>query len=339
MCNYQFIPSGGFMQLITPLAHRWRKVEMDAGYCSISTYIEKPVPLLEVFDLSSAPISPDFIFFGGVHPVLSNVRLSDVVLPNDTGFLRNLRVLCLKLISGPSGKLHLSVLRAILADSPSLEQLVLDAHYLSDTQPPQPILLPYLTSFQLTASVLRPRCPTAVSTMIHAPNVTHLDLCFDGLPAPLDLNLSSTLKVERLRQPSNLAIEISPRGFNLSTEMQSEAQCASQGVFAAISHYTREMEVAVSLLRYIGSITSPLVPIDLVVHEEAIEGVLNYLKSSQEVEVGYHLPGLRTVYLDSVLWNSYPYKQIVADLARARQDITICRRTRSRFGSDQPFLG
>lgn len=230
MCNYQFIPSGGFMQLVTLLAHRWRKVELDAGYCSISTYIEKPVPLLEVFDLSSAFISPELIFFGGVHPVLSNVRLSDVVLPNDTGFLRNLKVLCLKLISGPSGKLRLSGLRAILAESPYLEQVVLDAHYLTDMQPPPPILLPYLTSFRLTASVHPPRCPAAVSTMIHAPNVTHLDLCFDGTPVPADLDLSSTLKVERLRQPSNLAIEISPQGFNLSTDIQSEAPCASPGV-------------------------------------------------------------------------------------------------------------
>ncbi|KAG9027445.1 hypothetical protein FS837_004277 [Tulasnella sp. UAMH 9824] len=314
-------PLQEYMPFVIPHARRWRTLDLEAYSCCISNYINKPAPLLETFHVLNASILHDTIVFGGVHPALSTVGLEGVVLPNDTSFLRNLKVLRLRSVSGPSGRLHLSQLQAILASSPHLDQLVLDARYRVDAQPPPPILIPSLTSFQLTATVYSPEYPVVISTMIHAPNVTHLDLCFDGHPVPATLGIFSKLTAERIRRALSLEIKIFPWGFQLSTDTQPEAPSALQGVHVSLSDYPEEMEVAVMLLRYIGTITSPFVPVDLVVHRNTMEGVFNYLKSSSEVQVSYPLPGLRSVRLCWIPWDGYPYERIVGDLARTGRDI------------------
>lgn len=314
-------PLRGFMPLVMPHAHRWRIVELAAYSGCISNYIKGPVPLLEVFHVSNASILRDTMVFGGVHPALSTVGLDTVVLPDDTGFLRNLKVLRLRSVSRRPGRLRLSQLQAILGSSPHLEQLVLDARYTVDMEPPTPILLTSLTSFQLTATMYRPHCPDSISTMIQAPNVTHLDLCFDGQPIPATLTVFSDLTVQRIRRALSLAIEIFPWAFKLSTDIRPKAPGAPHRVLVSLSEHTQGVEVAVRLLRYIGTITSPSVPVDLVVDQDTMEGVFNYLKSSQEAEVGYPLPGLRSVQLYTEQGDGYPYERIVGDLARAGRDL------------------
>ncbi|KAG9027721.1 hypothetical protein FS837_004187 [Tulasnella sp. UAMH 9824] len=315
-------PLGGFMPLVIPHAHRWRTVELAAYSSCISDYIKKPVPLLEAFHVSNASILRDTIVFGGVHPALSTVGLYEVVLPNDTGFLRNLKVLRLRSVSRPSGRLRLSQLQTILDSSPHLEQLVLDARYTVDMEPPPPILLASLASFQLTATMYRPHCPASISMMIQAPNVTHLDLCFDDHPVPATLTFFSELTVERIRRALSLEIKIFPWVFKLSTDIQPKAPRAPQGVLVSLSEHPQEVEVAVRLLRYLGTITSPSVPVDLVVHQNTVEGVFDYLKSSREAEVGYPLPELRSIQLYSEHGDGYPYERIVGGLARAGRDLT-----------------
>ncbi|KAG8949493.1 hypothetical protein FRC00_008117 [Tulasnella sp. 408] len=157
--------------------------------------------------------------------------------------------------------------------------------------------------------------------MIQAPYITRLDLCFDGQPVPATLPVFSELTVERIRRALSLEIKVFPWAFKLSTDIQPKAPRAPQGVLVSLSEHPQEMVVAVRLLRYIGTITSPSVPVDLVVDQNTMEGVFNYLKPSQEFEVGNPLPGLRSVQLYSEEWNDYPYEQMVGDLARAGRDL------------------
>lgn len=173
VCTQPNRPPAEFMRLVTTYAHRWQTIELFPGFWSISEYVRDPVPLLEVLEVSSASIPRDTIIFAGVHPVLSTVRLTSVILPDDTRFLRNLRSLHLESVSSPSGRLGLSNLHSILIESPNLKQLVIDPWYTNDMPQPPPILLPDLASFRLARTISLESCPTAILNMIRAPSVTH----------------------------------------------------------------------------------------------------------------------------------------------------------------------
>lgn len=327
-------PPGGFMPLLTPYTHRWRTVTLHSPFCYISKYIKRPAPLLEVFEVANSSISRDTIVFSGVHPVLSTVRLSAVLLPHDTGFLKNLKELCLKVVSGPSGKLSLSTLYAILTESLELKRLTIDSNFINDMPQPPPILLSDLATFRLASSVYLPRCPSAILAMIRSPNVTHLHLSFHNTHIPAHLNILSPPAVERLRKASNLVISISSDTFNLSTEIQPDTPYGPQGVTIGLADYAEGMEVSVRMLRDIEATVCPLPAVDLTIeHGWQTTELFNYLKSSRDV--GFRLPTLRTVNLKIPPWRNNPYEQLIMDLARTRQDVAkVAIQVRKDYADD-----
>ncbi|KAG8924537.1 hypothetical protein FRC01_011371, partial [Tulasnella sp. 417] len=305
-------PLGAFMPFITPHAHRWRVLELSGDSVFISRHIKKPVPRLERLDLSLVSISRDTAVFEGVHPVLSAVALRIVTLPNDIAFLNNLRDLTLQGVSGPLGTLPLSQLYQVLACSSNLEQLELDAGFIVDMPQPPPILFTYLASFRLASYINRPRCAAALLAMIHAPNVTHLDIHFHGIPIPAAFNIFSPRTVQQLRQASHLIIDMPFNTFHLST--------GRENVTIKLSYYADIMEVPVKMLRETERLIPSSAAVDILIHHARHSmGVFNHLKSSGVA--GHPLPGLRKVHLIVFRQYSLPYKNLVADLARARPDI------------------
>ncbi|KAG8924463.1 hypothetical protein FRC01_011466 [Tulasnella sp. 417] len=289
-----------------------------------------PVPFLERLDLCKVSISRDTVVFKGVHPVLSDVRLCAVTLPNDLGFLKNLRELHLNMVKGYSGTLPISKLYQILAGSPNLEQLELDADYIDDMLHPPPILFIHLASFSLASSKRGLGCPITIITMIHAPNVTHLDVDFHLSRIPAGLNIFSAVTVQQLRQASHLTIEMSSTTFKLST--------GTDGVTIKLSSWVDIMEHPARLLRRTNRIIPPSAHVDVLIdHSRHSMVVFDYLKSIRRA--GYPFPELRKVHLIVFGWSNFPYKDLVADLARARPKIAeIIVQLPPYYGSKEEFF-
>ncbi|KAG9024228.1 hypothetical protein FS837_005441, partial [Tulasnella sp. UAMH 9824] len=241
VCSRGNRPPAEFMQLVSPYAHRWQTIELFPHFRPFSEYIMNPVPLLEVLAMSSAVIPRDTVIFAGVHPVLSTVRLTSVILPDDTRFLRNLRSLHLQSVSGPSGRFSLSYLRAILTESTNLEQLAIDPSYTNATSQPPSILLPNLASFRLAPTMDPVVCPTAILNMIRAPSATHFQIYFHNTDPPAVVDILSPA-IGRLRQASNLVITVSSRTFDVSTGTQSQASCTPGGATIGLSQYQERMQ-------------------------------------------------------------------------------------------------
>ncbi|KAG9027720.1 hypothetical protein FS837_004186, partial [Tulasnella sp. UAMH 9824] len=240
----------------------------------------------------------------------------------------------LEAVSGPSGKLPLSTLHAILTESPELTRLSIDSNFINDMPQPSPILLSDLTSFRLTYSGYSPHCPSSILGMIRAPNVTHLHIWFYGAHIPATLNIFSPPAVERLRQAPNLVINISSESFNLSTEIQPHAPYDSQGATIGLVGYAEWMEVPVRMLRDIEATICPLPAVDLTLeHGLQTTELFNYLKSSRDV--GFPLPTLRTIHMKIPPWRNSPYKALIMDLARTRKDVAkVTVQVRKNYADD-----
>ncbi|KAG8895174.1 hypothetical protein FRC01_012527, partial [Tulasnella sp. 417] len=98
------------------------------------------------------------------------------------------------------------------------------------------------------------------------------------------------------------------------------------------------MEFPIKMLRETERIIPSSAAVDLAIrHGRHSMGVFNYLKSSGAA--GHPLPRLRDVHLIVPGWSSSPYKDLVADLGRARPDIPkIIVEVRSHYGSEGQWL-
>ncbi|KAG8915334.1 hypothetical protein FRC01_003697 [Tulasnella sp. 417] len=328
---------GEFMQFLIPHRHRWRKLSITGTQGdSISQYINKPAPILEELIISSAPLSPDTIAFGGIAPFLSSVELSGVMMPEDTQFLRNLNCLQLTRIKYPPGTSPIHKLCDILNACPGLEKLKLDACYmdLQGDQPPTTragrgrVVLDQLSSLHLR-DYGRANKMSAILGAVIAPRLDFFFLSWHQTWAPSGLNVVSPLSTSLLGihelQPRYQISVVNGR-FVLSKGVVEPKTQWYPTVVVQIAPIARRGGAALKLLQSFEKGAPRGATVDVALHDyDSTHAILLYLKSTVETTDGkldHPIPQIQSIQLDIGGEDEFvARKNLLVELALTRRNI------------------
>ncbi|KIO17660.1 hypothetical protein M407DRAFT_32657 [Tulasnella calospora MUT 4182] len=330
-----------FIPLVTPHTHRWRKLGVQGWGADISTYINKPAPMLESLVLYSVLLSSDEIPFGGTTPSLSSVTLGNVGFSQDPTILRNLKDLSLGNITYDQQNPPLSWLRGILSACPDLERLEIDGRYIAEPPPThQPVLLAKLSSFSLRGLQNPPDTTEAIFGMVTAPHLPLIHLTLDEHWAWRTMNILSPLSTTLLLRYTGFRIYIHNWRIQIvSITDAGEVPSPAPTVVVNLSSSARWGGPAVKILEDVGKAAPLFAAVDIIITDPRPTRLIsNYLRSTVEekdTSFGHPLPQLRTFQMDVAFQENRPCEaeDLLSELAQARHDIPRIRmKMRKGFG-------
>ncbi|KAG9024816.1 hypothetical protein FS837_005182 [Tulasnella sp. UAMH 9824] len=320
-------PFEGYMQLVAPHIHRWRKVEIATWYDDVWQYFSEPAPMLEELLISECNISSNHIPFKGITPSLSSVELVRITFPENISFLRNLKELRLEPRGYWSDEGYaLSKYCDILEACPDLEKLQLDAYAITYPLDPRPVLLAKLSSFSIRGvHQWKPDCLEAILDMITAPSLSDFYIPFGQNWVPPTLNPFSPLSTDLLRNWTRYQLSISHGQFRLSTDVVQDKAPAAPNVTFDLLYAAKSGEVALKLFQSFANAAPSSAPVDITLDQSgSTESILNYLSSTAESVDGisrYPLPQLHSIQLNIKGKSRVSHKDLLINLAQVRQDV------------------